>query len=77
MSKKFGATGLYPKGKMQSQDEGELQFGITHHDGRIVMSFGKPVAWLGLYPDDARRIAELLNHHAGAVEQELVRTQGH
>ena len=60
----FGATGKYPEGKLSQDDEGELQFGITNANGQVIINFGKPVAWLGMQPQQALAIADALTRHA-------------
>lgn len=64
---RFGATGRHPRGKLNDDDEGELRLGITHKGGKVILDFGKPVAWLGLDPSDARSLAAMLNQHADAA----------
>lgn len=59
-AEKLGATGLYPEGPLGELDEGEIRFGVAHHDGKILINFGKPVAWLGMSTDQAKDLARLL-----------------
>ena len=47
---KLGATGEFPQGKMNSEDEGELRLGVTADKGNVVIAFGTPVTWIGLPP---------------------------
>jgi hypothetical protein len=65
--REFGATGQFPQGKVQDSDEGELRMGVAYDklNGIVRVEFGKPVAWLGLPPPEARQLAELLMLHAG------------
>jgi hypothetical protein len=65
---KLGATGEFPKGKIDPTDEGQLQFAISNDGEKILIHFGKPVAWMGLDPSDARSIAEILIIHADRIE---------
>jgi hypothetical protein len=65
----FGATGKYPGGKLTSHDEGELAFGVTAYHGKVIVSFGKPVASLGMSPDEARRLALALRKRANEIER--------
>lgn len=64
--KKLGATGKYPQGKLSSTDEGEIQFavGSDPRARKVVIDFGKPVAWLGMDPGDAEVLAQKLIEHA-------------
>jgi hypothetical protein len=70
---KLGATGKFPKGHLDESDEGELRFAVTFDpSARIVrIEFGKPVAWLGLYPPEAIEFARLILKHAGAKKIEI------
>lgn len=63
-----GATGDFPRGRLTPQDEGGIRFAVGSKDGVVVVDFGKPVAWLGMPPSDARALAESLLKHADAVE---------
>jgi hypothetical protein len=60
----LGATGRFPKGKLHAGDEGELCFAVAHRAGKVIVNFGKAVAWIGLDPNDASELAEALLHHA-------------
>ena len=70
MGFKLGATGRFPEGKLTEHDEGEIQFAIAHKDGKVLIQFGKPVAWLGMTPGQAKDLAESLTKHAQAARQE-------
>lgn len=65
----LGATGQYPQGRYTPQDEGELQFAIAgdKQAGKVIVSFGKPVAWFGMDADQADGLAELLKRKAAEV----------
>lgn len=70
MAKKTGPTGEFPQGKMHEEDEGELGISIGHTaEGKIVIDMGKPVAWLGMDPEEARAFAEGLMKHAAEAEK--------
>jgi hypothetical protein len=69
MMRELGATGRFPEGKLRSDDDGELQFGIAHQGGHVIVNFGVPVTWLGLPPRKARELASLLVHHAEQAEK--------
>jgi hypothetical protein len=60
----FGATGDYPHGKMNEEDEGGLLVGFTHDKGKVIINFGKPCAWIGLSPEEAFGFARLIAEHA-------------
>jgi hypothetical protein len=65
--KPVGATGEFPQGKLDDDDQGELRMAVGYDklDGIVRVEFGKPVAWLGLPPPEARQLAALLLQHAG------------
>lgn len=58
----LGATGRFPEGRLNDDDEGEIRVAIAADPKRqtVVIDFGKPVAWIGFTPDQAREIGELL-----------------
>ncbi len=55
-----GAIGAFPQGKLTKQDEGSIQFAIGEKDGKVVLDFGTPVAWIGMTPQEACDIASAL-----------------
>lgn len=65
---KMGATGDYPEGSQNAideSDEGGLRMGIAvHPKGRVVMNFGKSVAWVAMPPEQALALAETLTKGA-------------
>jgi hypothetical protein len=63
-SPKFGATGKFPMGELDKSDEGEIAFGVASHRGKVIINFGKPVAWLGMDARQAASLAALLIQHA-------------
>ena len=64
----IGAMGNYPEGKLTEADEGAIQFAVTNTMGKVVVNFGKPVAWLGMNPSDARSLATVLLKQAAQAE---------
>lgn len=66
---KFGATGKFPRGKLNADDEGELRYGIAHDHGKILVKFGKPVELLGFDPQSARALANALLRKAYEAER--------
>lgn len=57
---KFGATKKFPQGKLRQDDEGELRFGVAVAGSKVVVNFGKPVAWLGMDADLAETFGHML-----------------
>ena len=60
----LGPTGRFPEGKLTKTDEGEIQIGLTHKDGKVVLAFGKAITWIGFTPRQADDIADALRSHA-------------
>jgi len=60
----FGPTGEFPDGKLGPNDEGGIAMGITQHEGRLVIDFGKPIRSLGLTAVEAQRLGSLLTDFA-------------
>ena len=58
-----GATGKFPQGKIDPDDEGELRVAITREGDNVILNFGKPVAWLALPKDQVRGLISLLMKH--------------
>jgi len=71
MSHKFGPTGKFPMGKIDPTDEGELTIGVAADsaNGTVILTFGKPTAWVGFYPAQARAMAAALLKHAETLEK--------
>jgi hypothetical protein len=71
IQKQVGATGAYPDGKSQEEDEGELRLAVrtSLEKGLIGMEFGKPVAWMEFSAKDARALATILLSQAEYLEE--------
>jgi len=65
-----GATGEHPEGRLTEDDEGEIQFAVAADKaaGKVVIDFGKPVAWMGMNASQARDLGMLLFRGAGQVD---------
>ncbi len=68
---KLGATGNYPYGAADSDDEGELRLALAadHRNGIVRIVFGKPIAWLGLPVREARNLAGALLEKVDEIER--------
>lgn len=66
---RLGATGRFPEGKLTQNDEGEIAIAIAHTDKKVVIDFGKPIAWIGFSPQQARDIAAALTKHAEEADR--------
>lgn len=60
----LGATGEFPNGKIIPEDEGEIRIAIGSKFNTVFMDFGKPTAWIGFTPVQARQIAATLMKHS-------------
>ena len=65
------ANRAYPEGRTGAHDEGELAFavGVNDRHGTVEMHFNKPVAWMGMSPEDAVRLAKMLIDKARSVSK--------
>lgn len=64
IKEEVGPTGKFPEGKISERDEGEIAFAVGAEDGKIVLNFGKPVAWIGFTPEQAMEIARTIRNKA-------------
>lgn len=60
LSSHLGSTGRFPHGKLTVHDEGEIAFAVLVKDGKVVIDFNHPVHWLGMIPEQAIDLGELL-----------------
>jgi len=69
----LGATGTFPQGVLNDDDQGALKIGIAYdkRDGLVHLNFGKPVAWTAFPPEMAANLARMLLKHAGAKKIEI------
>lgn len=69
----FGATGTFPQGVLNDDDQGALKIGVAFDkkDGLVHLNFGKPVAWTAFPPEMATQLARTLLKHAGAKKIEI------
>jgi len=65
----FGETKNFPEGKLTEHDEGEIQFGVTTKDEKVILNFGKPVAWMGMTRDQAEELGRLLIDRAKGIQE--------
>ena len=64
----LGATGQFPQGQLNQTDEGEIKLAVGLEGSKVVLNFGKPVAWVGLDADQARQLAGSLLDKARAAD---------
>ena len=65
----LGATGDFPEGKLNDKDEGGLTYavGSDKRIGKVILTFGKPVAWMGMGRSDALQMADAIRWHATKI----------
>lgn len=56
--------GEFPDGRLNANDEGALAMMVGHENGKVVMQFATPTAWVGFTPEQAMDIAQMLITHA-------------
>jgi hypothetical protein len=64
----IGATGDWPQGKLNEDDEGGLAVEISTVGANVRVDFGKPVAWLAMDPDGALALASGIIEHAMRIK---------
>lgn len=58
----------YPKGKLNNDDEGELQIALTRKDNVIIISFGKNISWIGFNKTLAIEFANAILEKAEEIQ---------
>lgn len=63
---RLGATGEYPHGHYGKHDEGEIRFAVAadRRHRKVLIDFGKPVHSLGMTPEQAGELADMLTAKA-------------
>lgn len=64
LQKELGATNKFPQGKLTENDEGEITMAVAVQDGKVVIDFGQPTAWVGMDPQQASDLATLILKNA-------------
>ena len=70
LREELGPTGDHPHGKLNEHDEGGLKFAVGVHEGKVIMDFGEPTAWLGMDPQLAADLASALIKNARIAAQQ-------
>ena len=60
LGEKLGATNLFPEGKLNDNDEGQLKFAVAIYEGKVVINFNTPTAWIGFDGEQAISLGQLL-----------------
>jgi hypothetical protein len=66
----LGATGEYPHGKLNADDEGALRVAVGVDQGVVKVMFGKPTAWIGMPKKHALALADSIRQQAEALPEE-------
>lgn len=56
--------GEFPHGKLNDNDAGALAYAVFAENGVVVIKFPKLIQWIGLEPEQAIEMAEVLVKHA-------------
>lgn len=67
-SQRPGPTGAYPDGKLDPDDQGELQVRMKTYCGLVRIDFGTPTTWLAMRPDEARALGACLIRAANELD---------
>jgi hypothetical protein len=78
MAHDLGATGDFPEGKLNADDEGGLKMAVGYDPETKLtrVEFGKPVSWLALPEANALELAKLLIKHSGSSVEGLTADPG-
>ena len=50
----------FPDGKLNETDEGQIAIAIGIQQGKVIINFGKPIAWLGLPAEQSIEMGRVL-----------------
>ena len=69
MEERSGATGEFPHGKLNHNDEGELAMivGADEAKGVVFIDFGKSIRWFAMTPTEVDGLIALLEEHKKAI----------
>lgn len=71
-----GATGQWPLGKLNDDDEGGLRLALKAENGTVVIDFGTSVTWVGMTPQEAADFASAILKMARGVARTKGETVG-
>jgi hypothetical protein len=71
--RELGASGQFPRSRLNADDEGELKLGVAFDEKNklVRIDFGKPVAWMALDPAQAIEMAKTILRRSGVKKIEL------
>ena len=59
----------YSRGKLRSDDEGDIEMGVTVDADCVVIAFRKPIAWIGMPAEMAEQLATTLLSRAAEARK--------
>jgi hypothetical protein len=65
--RKLGPTHDFPRGKLNPDDEGGLIIGLRIENNRLIIGFGKRIAWIGLGKVEAIEFAKMITDKAALL----------
>ncbi len=61
----IGPTGDHPEGKMRPDDEGGIGVAVSREGDNVILTFGKPVNWIGLHKSQVVAVCSAMLNQAG------------
>ena len=59
----------YPRGKLNTEDEGQIAVGVAVDGDVVVLAFPTPVAWVGMPAEQAEELAETIKQRAAEARR--------
>ena len=59
----------FPRGKLNTDDEGQIQMGVTVDQDCVVIAFPSPVTWFAMPAELADQLAETLKTRAAEARR--------
>lgn len=56
----IGPTGQFPQGQLNEHDEGELRVAVGVEGGKVVVHFGKKIAWICMTKTEVHALVRVL-----------------
>ena len=76
LSQNIGALHDHPEGRLTDKDDGALQYAVAQTGGKVIVNFGTPVSWIGMNPEDAEAMANVLMAKAREARKMIVKGDG-
>ncbi len=59
----------FPRGRLNAEDEGEIQVGVAVDGDVVVIAFPHPVSWVGMPVEQAEELAATLQARAAEARR--------